>query len=70
VHARTTHELRGHLGRRRAPNRQEARLRVSLPFSRQSVGSILSVDLMGLVEAAPGLPACDPDSQGITWIGD
>jgi hypothetical protein len=28
----------------------------------------VSLDLMELVEAAPGLPACDPDAQGITWI--
>ena len=30
--------------------------------------SILSLDLVELVEAAPGLPACGPDAQGITWI--
>jgi hypothetical protein len=31
-------------------------------------GYMLSLDLVDLVEAPPGLPACDPDAQGITWI--
>lgn len=31
-------------------------------------GYMLSLDLVDLIEAAPGLPVCDPDSQGITWI--
>jgi hypothetical protein len=29
---------------------------------------MLSLELMEPVEAAPGLPACDPDAQGIAWI--
>jgi hypothetical protein len=31
-------------------------------------GHMLSLDLVERVEAAPGLPGCDPDAQGITWI--
>ena len=31
-------------------------------------GYALSLDLVDLVKAPPGLPACDPDAQGITWI--
>jgi hypothetical protein len=34
----------------------------------EGFASMLSLDLMELVEAAPGLSACDPDARGITWI--
>jgi hypothetical protein len=31
-------------------------------------GHLLSLELVELVDAPPGLPACDPDADGITWI--
>jgi hypothetical protein len=34
----------------------------------EGFASIVSLNLVELVEAAPGLPACDPDVEGITWI--
>lgn len=34
----------------------------------EGFASMLSLELMELVEAAPGLPASDPDAEGMTWI--
>lgn len=31
---------------------------------------ILAMNLTELRDASPGLPSCDPDDQGITWVGN
>jgi hypothetical protein len=30
---------------------------------------ILSIDLIEILGAHPGLPPCNPDTQGLTWVG-